>query len=160
MSKKSILLGFSIFLMIGLCATISAVKAHTPGGMNLSYNSNTEVLSVTITHNVSNNNTHYIITVVEVNGSTIISEAYTNQPTKGTFTYLYTNVTANKGATIYVKTTCNQVGFVEDTLTVGDGITTTNGENGEIPGYLGIWIIIGFSLTAVLTQVRKKIKGD
>jgi len=162
MSKRSILLGFSIFLMISICATILTVKAHTPSGMSLSYNSNTEVLSVTITHSVADNNTHYIESVVvKVNGSTVISDAYTSQPTKGTFTYLYNNVTANEGATILVTATCNIAGSVTRTLTVSDGTSPTNGEDGlEIPGYFGIWIIIGFSLIAVLTQVRKKIKCD
>ncbi|MFX1281648.1 MAG: hypothetical protein ACFFA3_20020, partial [Promethearchaeota archaeon] len=115
----------------------------------------------TITHNVVDNTSHYIKTVVvKVNGSTVLTQPYTSQPTKGTFTYIYANVTANEGATIQVTATCSITGSITRTLTVDEGTSTTNGGNDQnIPGYYGILIVVGISLFIVFRAQKKRIKG-
>ena len=86
--------------------------AHPPSGLVLLYNSSTNKLNATISHSVSDPNTHYVYSVViEVNGTTTVSETYTSQPSSILFTSQY-NVTANNGARIQVSATCSQRGTI------------------------------------------------
>ena len=81
MSKKKIYLGLFILFILFSYAGTQNVKAHSPSSMILSYSMNTGVLSVMFSHSVSDPNSHYIETVeVQVNGVTVLTETYSNQP--------------------------------------------------------------------------------
>ena len=157
MIKKKLLYIFVIFF-IGILTLITINgKAHNPSNMSLSYNSNTDVLSVTITHNVADPNSHYIESVeIKLNGSTIINQPYSSQPSTSTFTYQY-NITAGVGAPIQVTATCNQVGSITRSITVGDDSGDQNGTT-EISGYLGFLIITNLALIVLLPLIYRKIK--
>jgi len=121
--------------------------------MALSYNSSTNVLRVTITHGVPNNTTHFVVSVeVKVNGSIDQTHPYTSQPDLNIFIYEYTVIT-NDGSTIQVTATCIIGGSITKTL----GGTTIPG-GGEIPGYMGLYLILVISVITMLPLIRKKLK--
>jgi len=157
MSKKKILYLLGIFLVFLITMTTLNVKAHSPSSMSLSYDSTSEVLSVTITHSVSDPNSHFIESVeIKVNGSTAINQPYTSQPSSSTFTYQY-DITAGDGATIQVIATCNQAGSITRSIAIGDD---SNGQNGDstISGYLGTIFLIGISVAFSIPIIYKKIR--
>jgi len=154
MSKKKLYYFISVFFIVFLTIAGVNVRAHPPSDMTLEYNSNTNTLSVTITHGVSDNVTHYIASVqVKVNGSTDQTQFYSSQPDLNVFTYEYIIIT-NNGYTIQVTAICVLVGTI--TRTLEDTNAPTDGS--EIPGYLGIYLIMGVSLIAFLTSIRRKTK--
>ena len=120
------------FLIIGLFVTfmfsfsfITYVQGHSPSGMSLTYHSNTEMLDVTITHSVSNLQTHYVDSIdIYINDILNHTEDYTSQPSN-TFTYFY-NINATIGETIKVTATCNQGGSITRSITVSNGTPTAN----------------------------------
>lgn len=152
MSKKSMLLVLAIFSAILLIGINVDVMAHSASDLNLSYNSTTKELDVTINHVVSDRNSHFIISVeIKVNGITVTTEPYTSQPTTSTFLYQYTNITASNGDTITVIAICNSVGTISRSITVGESVAP------GIPGYLGFWLIVVLSVITLLTIIRKRI---
>ncbi|MHA2324302.1 MAG: hypothetical protein ACXACB_02795, partial [Promethearchaeota archaeon] len=120
MKKRNILFSLIIFSMVIFSLNPPKIRAHAANSMNLTYDYNTQTLSVTITHNVANPSTHYIQTVtIRVNGTIDTTEVYTDQPTTNTYVYQY-NITAGHGATIQVTSVCNISGTLSRSLTVID----------------------------------------
>ena len=156
MSKKSFLLGLSFFFIICLSITIIKVNANPPSDMSLSYDSGTDQLDVSITHLNGGSPGHYIENVtVRVNGSLVHSEAYTSQPSSTSFTYQYNSIVANIGATIHVWANCSLTGdIITRTLIVGGN----NGSSINIPGYLGMWIILCAFMSILVPLIYKKIR--
>ena len=153
MPKKKIFYVISVFFIIFLTIAGINVRAHPPSDMTLEFDSNTNALTVTITHIVSDNTSHYVQSVViSVNGSVDQTHPYTSQPDTVEFVYIYTVVTS-AGSTINVLATCSEGGTISRTL--GERITPNGG---EIPGYLGIYLIVVVSLLGFLTLTRRKIK--
>jgi len=142
----------AIFFIVFLTIASLDVKANPPMDMTLEYNSNTSTLTVSITHAVSDNTTHYIVSiVVSVNGSVDQSHSYTSQPDLGYFVYNYTLITKN-GSVISVTASCNQGGSL--TRTLGG----TSEPSGGIPGYMGMYIVLSVSVISLLMIIRKKLK--
>lgn len=143
----------AIFFITFLTIATVYVKAHQPVDMLLNYNSSTNTLTVSITHTVSDNTTHYVNSVVvSVNGSVDQNHVYTSQPDLVNFVYIYTVVT-NNGSTIRVTASCNQGGSITKTL----GGTTEHGD--AIPGYTGLVFVLLVSVITLLTIMRKKLKN-
>ncbi|MFX0005845.1 MAG: hypothetical protein ACFFA7_07435 [Promethearchaeota archaeon] len=116
-NNKTIIL-LILFCFFSLCLFTLTVKAHNPQNMVLAYDFSKQELNVTITHNVVNPNTHYIELVeIRVNGSIVLSEGYTSQPTTSTFMYQF-NVTAKHGATIQARAFCSISGSISRTIDV------------------------------------------
>ncbi len=158
MSKRSILLGLSIFMAIFLSFTAINVKANPPSNMSLSYNSSTDQLNATITHLTGGTPGHFIESVIiRVNGTIVHSETYGSQPSPTTFTYQYLNIIANIGTTIQVRANCS---FTGDVITRTINLTGDNGisPGDSIPGYLGIWIGLGISIGILAPLLYKKIR--
>ena len=84
--------------------------ANAPQDVNLSYDSQSQMLTVTITHKSPFPNFHYIKIVEIKNNSNIVStNKYKNQPDQATFTYNY-KVPAKVGETLEVKASCSLYG--------------------------------------------------
>jgi hypothetical protein len=82
--KSCILLTILIFIMIGTAA------AHPPSRLQLAYSEQTREVVMTVTHVVDDPATHFVRKAeIRKNGETAISETYTGQPSKDTFTYRY-----------------------------------------------------------------------
>ncbi|HOO90759.1 MAG TPA: hypothetical protein PLA74_08035 [Syntrophales bacterium] len=108
---------FVCFLAISLLP--AAAQAHGPKEVVLNYDSGSQTLSVTISHSVSNPQSHYIKEVaITKNGNTLGTYAYKGQPDPSSFTYTYI-VEAKKGDTLIVTATCNYIGSKTKELTVG-----------------------------------------
>ncbi len=120
MKKKIIIYLAIIANLLSFPLFIFPVKAHAPSGMSLDYSFTKQELNVSITHNVVNPGTHFVISVtIRVNGSIAISETYTSQPTASSFMYQY-NITAGHGASIQTTAECSIGGTISRSLIVID----------------------------------------
>ena len=148
MVRKRTLYLFGFLFFISVLLTLGQVKGHNPSSMTLAYNSNTDTLSVTISHSSANFNTHYIFEVnVTLNGGQAVDQGYTSQPSNS-FTYDYVLI-AMDGEVIEVTARCTQAGIITRAITVGQPTE-------EIPGFIGIWFIIGASTIILITSIKKK----
>ena len=151
MFKKNIVYLMGFLFAVSLLITIGNVNAHNPSNMTLEYNSNTNMLSVTITHTSSNFNSHYINEVIGTkNGGQAINESYTSQPSN-TMMYEY-SVNAVSGDVIQVTATCTQAGIITRSITVGEPAEV-------ISGYASLLLIIGVSTIILITIIRKKLES-
>ena len=155
--KKKLYFVLLIVFVSASLARTQNVKAHNPETMIVSYNTSTGILTVLISHTVSDPNSHYIaLVVVQVNGSTVLTESYTNQSDVSNLQYLY-NITANTNDRIQITATCNQGGSITICIIVGGGSCPQDGGDG-IPGYLGLWVILGISVIVFLTVIHRKLR--
>ncbi len=99
----------SVVLAALLCFTTGA-SAHAPQDIQLSYDSASMTLTVTITHNTIAPTMHYVKQVeIKKNGTLVSSNLYESQADKTSFTYTY-SFPAAKGDVIEVTGTCNFFG--------------------------------------------------
>lgn len=141
-----------IFLLFTLSST--SANAHSPSDMNLNYNITTKELNVSITHQVSNPNTHYVNNIViKINGETNISKDYTSQP-GSSFTYTYENFEATKDDVIEVAAFCNQGGSISRQLTVTSGEASQSDDDRSTPGFELILFMV--ALIVLMFVIRKK----
>ena len=151
MPKRKTYYYITIFFLVFLTIVGIDVRAHPPSDMTLEFDSDTNTLTVTITHVVGDNTSHFVESVViSVNGTVDQTHQYQNQTNLTTFVYIYTVVT-DVGSTIRVVATCNQVGSI--TRTLGG---TPGGEG--IPGYMGLYLVLIVSVITMLTLIRRKLK--
>jgi hypothetical protein len=100
------------------CLFAVPVLAHSPTHMVLSFDPDSDKLSVTITHPVDDPTTHYVTGVqVLVNGIIVSDPQYKSQPTKDTFTYTY-DVSGRPGDSIRVIAPCVLGGLIEKTYEI------------------------------------------
>jgi hypothetical protein len=101
--------------------------------MSISYNELSEVLNVTITHQVPDPQAHYVQEVrVTINGRTFHDVQYTNQPAADTFTYTYP-ILAMPGDTIEVTASCSIAGSISRTMYMPGPTATATGATGTLP---------------------------
>ena len=87
--------------------------------MQLSYDSTSQMLTVTITHPSAFPGVHYIKSVeIKKNGNVVSTNEYKNQPDQATFTYSY-KVPASAGESLEVKATCSLFGSRTTNLKLG-----------------------------------------
>jgi hypothetical protein len=121
--------------------------------MVLEYSTDLNELSVTITHSVGSDPSHYIKTVtIRVNGSIVDTHTYTSQPNPTTFTYKY-NITANTGAVIQTTAVCSISGSITRSITVG---SSTN-PNETIPGFIGFILLTSIVIGLFTIIIKKKL---
>jgi hypothetical protein len=114
-----IFLAFTIICFIVFGISPTDAQAHRPGELKLHYNGNSQILSATITHSVSNPEKHYVDTVtIWLNGVVVKTSEYSSQPDKLTFTYEY-SVPAQDGDELKVKAECSYFGSRTQTLIPG-----------------------------------------
>lgn len=108
-----------LFIAIVVLSALSVnVIAHTPSGVEVSYNEKSGDLNVAITHPVDNPGTHYVKRVTIRQGSMVlIDTSYTNQPDISDFNYSYF-LPGLKGSAgeITVDAECNLFGSRSGTL--------------------------------------------
>ncbi len=146
--KKVLILGvFFISLMLTQAIQVSA---HTPGPMTLDYDFSTQVLTVQVTHSVTDVNSHYIIQVViEKNSVEVLTRDYTSQNTTAGFSATY-NIAAVDGDVLSVTAICSISGQVTDDITVSDpsATTTTTQTNGGVTP-IDMTLIIAVAIVAL-----------
>ena len=110
-----------IIFIIALTVLSGYALAHTPAGVDVSYDEKSGDLPVAITHQVDDPATHYVKHVTVRQGTTVlIDKSYTSQPDKSTFTYRY-NLPQLKGSSgeIRVDVECNLIGSRSGSFTMG-----------------------------------------
>jgi len=109
-----------ILILVGICFMYPQTSvANAPQDVKLSYDSQSQMLAVTITHKSPFPKLHYINNVeIKKNGTIVSTNKYENQPDQATFTYSY-KVMAVVGETIEVKASCSLYGSKTTNLTVG-----------------------------------------
>ena len=92
--------------------------AHTPSGVDVSYDERAGDLSVAITHQVDDPTMHYVKHVTVRQGTTVlVDQSYTSQPGKSAFTYRYNlPQLKEKSGEITVDVECNVFGTRSGTL--------------------------------------------
>jgi hypothetical protein len=130
MKKRMTLVVFS-FLAIMILMQGTPVNANAPSAIDLSYDFGDQVLTVDITHPVSNVNTHYILTVtVDKNSVEVLSKTYSSQNTTSGFLATY-SISAVDGDVLSVTAVCVQSGQISDDITVVEPATTTTDTTSE-----------------------------
>lgn len=98
------------FLSSAVMLIPGTAAAHSPSKVDLMYDKATKILSVTITHTVSDPTSHYIKTVTVMSNNKVVQTmTYSSQPTSDTFTYTYT-VDAVPGTELSAQAECNYFG--------------------------------------------------
>ncbi|MEA2069762.1 MAG: hypothetical protein U9O98_00575 [Asgard group archaeon] len=135
----------SVVALFALISIPAFISGHSPSTMSLSYDLQTNLLEVNISHSVSNTDNHYIESVeIWLNDVLNRSENYDSQPTTNSFSYEYT-ILANIGDEIEVIATCNQFGSMTRTLTV-----TNTTDTSSTPTNNAISISITSALSVIL----------
>ena len=121
--KKLSYLGI-LFLSV-LFLQAAPVNAHTPASIILDYDFGTQVLTVQVSHSVTDPNSHFVIQiVVEKNSVEFITRDFTSQPSTSGITETF-DVPGVEGDVLRVTASCNFVGDAVDSITVSDPSTTT-----------------------------------
>ena len=161
MMRKKILVIFS-FLAILILIQGTPVNAHSPNSMNLSYDFASQVLTVEVSHSVSDVNSHYIYQVViEKNSVEVLTRDYTTQNTTSGMSATY-SITAAHGDVLRVTAKCIQSGQITDETTVVDPDNTdTTPANGDGPWMdttllLAVAIIVIGVLAVVFAFLRRR----
>ena len=155
--SKNILFGIVVFIIL-MQGTIFLAQGHSPSSMTLEYTIATEELAVTISHSVSDVNTHYI-ELVEIWKNEILelSQDYTSQPDT-TFTYTY-QINVTKGDELEVKATCNLGGsLTRNIIPIPDTTspTTTDTANSYQIGLIGLSLIVITIIPMIIKRKNKK----
>ena len=116
MRKKLLILGIlSVSVLF-----VSLSQAHSPSNIVIDYNFDSEILTVTVNHAVSDPDTHYINQIdVWINDVFNTTEYYTRQ-FETTYQIDTFNITASHGDTIKIKAHCNISGSLIDEFTLQD----------------------------------------
>jgi len=129
-----------MFCGVILALSITETVAH-PAIASLTYDDETEELTVSIWHEVVSPSSHYVSSVaISVNSVLNSTQTYTSQPDDSNFNYTYSLVVVD-GDIVSVTTACNEGGDYTATLTIGEETTTSTDDPSEtddgtsIPGY-------------------------
>lgn len=115
--NEKVLIG--ILILFSICFMYPRTSlAHAPQDVKLSYDSQSQILTVTITHKSPFPGVHYIKSVeIKKNGNVVSASKYENQPDQATFAYRY-NVPAAAGETLETTANCSLFGSKTANLTV------------------------------------------
>ncbi|MGC9315740.1 MAG: hypothetical protein ACP5G4_08990 [bacterium] len=104
-----------------LLALAGLVMAHGASDVELNFDEENSILTVTVEHSVSDPTSHYIDEiVVELNGEEIIKQTF-NKQTDGDFQLVsYVIIDAKAGDEIEVISNCSKFGKKKAKITVGD----------------------------------------
>lgn len=109
--------------MLLLVATSSPAAAHPPEGMTIIYNDRLEILTVSIQHGVKDGTTHFIERIeVYIGNSQVIERTYTEQE-RDSFNERFT-LNTDEGDEVTVSAYCNIEGSINETATIGPGLTS------------------------------------
>jgi hypothetical protein len=116
--KAAVVIPALILLSLILTVLPAPISAHPPSKMVLEYDTDTQTISASITHSVSDPANHYVERIeIEKNGDPYLTEDYTSQPTTSSVTYTYT-VTADDGDLLEVTAYCSLFGDITEQITV------------------------------------------
>lgn len=146
----------SLFLIL-LVFFVAPVTAHAPSEMWLEYDTDSQTLAVTITHTVSDPDTHYVYRIQIEHGDVQVYE-YESQPTDSQFTYMFP-IHATPGDILVVTAECNLGGSITGELEIGAAARAKT----DVPvlwPYHAVLMVVGLLLilVAVVNVVNKTPK--
>lgn len=117
-SRCSLVILISAVAVLLLAFNPGTIEAHAASDLVLSYDFPNQTLNMTVTHFVSDPNTHYIAEAVILKNSVLFATIpYTSHPNGDTFKYTHP-VPAVDGDVLHVTVTCNAFGSLSDQITV------------------------------------------
>jgi len=116
---KNIQLLIVSLMLFGVCFMYPQTSlANAPQDVKLSYDSQSQMLTVTITHKSPFPSLHYIKNVeIKKNGNSVSAGKYENQPDQATFSYSY-KIPATTGEKLEARASCSLYGSRTANLTV------------------------------------------
>lgn len=112
--KKVLLLAVILILSLTL-----SVSAHPPGEVEMSFNTENNMLEVTVTHNSNNISDHYVNNVtVQLNGDQNIEHSFITQTDQNVQYLHYMIPGAKSGDTITLTAECSKFGSRETEITI------------------------------------------
>jgi desulfoferrodoxin (superoxide reductase-like protein) len=113
-------IGIICLMLVMTVLLPSQVIAHPPQNMILDFDFESQVLSVTITHNSPAPSVHYVNSIeIKRNDEVILTESYDSQPTTTEYTYTFA-IEASSGDVLDVTAICNIQGSIARSITVRD----------------------------------------
>jgi len=107
----------TIILLLMFLGT--ALSAHAAGEVNVSYDANTKLVTVSFTHSVKSATEHYIGKVtLRLNGKAVVSQALSLQESATGGTLIYKVPGLKKGDILEAATECNKGGTKSGKLTL------------------------------------------
>lgn len=108
-----------LLLLVLMLILPLAVMAHAPKKVNVSYDTESSNLVVSVDHPVKDVNDHYIESLaISVNGENVITLDYTAQSSKESHDVEVEMADLNTGDKIEVKAVCNKLGSKSGELSV------------------------------------------
>lgn len=158
-----------IILSITIVFSSFNTSAHPASDMNVSYDLENQTLDVSITHYVSDSQSHFIENItIRKNDKIIDIKLYSSQPTNSSFVYTY-DVNASKGDKIEVFSDCNLGGSLTEQITIDSKDASTDDQQLTIQDityysllgipfivYLGLVTLIFFIIAAALPILKQK----
>ncbi len=118
--KKSKLVIVSLLFVVASSFMLLDVQTHSPNNVTLSYDFGTQTLEVTVSHSVSDPNTHYIEQIqIWKNDVSHTIETYTSQTSASQHVDSF-NIDAAHGDVLKVTATCSVSGSYTNQITVVD----------------------------------------
>ncbi len=119
-----------MFCGVILALSITEAVAH-PAIAFLTYDDETEELTVSIFHEVASPTSHYVSSVaITVNSVLNSSKTYASQPNDSEFNYTYSLLVVD-GDVVSVTVECNEGGEYTATITIGEETTTSTDDPSE-----------------------------
>jgi desulfoferrodoxin (superoxide reductase-like protein) len=110
------------FVISFVLCSIPAI-AHPPAEVVLSYDLESQILTVSVTHTSKSPGEHYVKKVeIKKNGKSVGVYEYNDQPNTATFVYTY-KISAQRGDVLEAVVSCNKYGSKTGKLTVGKELT-------------------------------------
>lgn len=140
--RKSNLILISLIFALMLVVQPAPVKAHAPGSMTLEYDFDSQELTVSVSHSVSDVFTHYIYEIVIVKNSVVFTtEEYTNQSSTSGMSDDF-DVPAVEGDVLQVTAKCSIAGQISNQITVTESGTTPTTTDTPIPTILLVTVVV------------------
>ncbi len=155
MKKTRFFLGlFMLFVMSSIL--IAPIQAHTPVDMTLSYNYDSQILTVTVIHSVADVNTHYIERIIiNKNGQFAMDRNYTSQSHASSMSDTF-DLDAADDDMLEVTAICSVSGQIVRQITVSSG--GLERVPNPIPGFPITAIAIGIAIALGAALIRRRTK--
>ncbi|MHA1864200.1 MAG: hypothetical protein ACTSWA_10570 [Candidatus Thorarchaeota archaeon] len=161
--KGLFLLG--LFVTILLAGQLVTVDAHTPAQITLEYDFDLQELTVTVSHSVSDTNTHYIYEIiVEKNSALFTTESYTSQSSTSGMSDTI-SIPAVDGDVLSATAKCSISGQVSGQVTVVDpsiSTTTSSSTTGTtstgVPIQMTTIILVGVIILGIVATVVRILR--
>ncbi|MGD9396581.1 MAG: hypothetical protein PVJ05_09160 [Candidatus Thorarchaeota archaeon] len=156
--KRRLTLIFGVLLAIMILFQGTPVTAHSPNSMDLSYDFTSQVLTIEVSHSVSDVNTHYIYqVVVEKNSVEVLTRDYTTQNSTSGMSATYT-IAADHGDVLSVTAKCIQSGQLTRQITVVDPENTSPTNGGGDWMNMTVLISVAIVVIGVLAMIFAFLK--